>query len=324
MKCAKCGGNITEGKPYCKHCGWRVAKSGAGNGDAAVKERAERGGRSYAVAACAAAVALVLVIVLVILGATGALSGAPNREANAGANGGTTNNEANEGVSVAVPDFAGAGMTRTEATDAAKEAGINVVFVEEYSETARKGQIFSQSPEAGAKVKQGDVVTLTVSLGAQPTPKPTYTVTFKDWDGTVLRTQSVLEGTAATAPADPTREGYTFTGWDKAFDNVTADMTVTAQYTINRYLVIFVDGLIGGSIDVQWVEHGADAEAPEAPKHEDEGFTFTGWDVEFTNVTSKLIVTAQYENNNVAKPTQTPCVYACIDMNEHTRLQTIR
>ena len=104
------------------------------------------------------------------------------------------------------------------------------------------------------------------------------------------------------------------------------EMTVTAQYTINRYryLVIFVDGLIDECIDVQWVEHGADAEAPEAPKHEDEGFTFTGWDVEFTNVTSKLIVTAQYENNNVAKPTQTPCVYACIDMNEHTRLQTIR
>ena len=299
MKCAKCGGNITDGKPFCKHCGWRVvrtAKSGAGNGDTAAKEKAKRGGRSSAVAACAAAVALVLVIVLVILGATGALSGAPNREANAGANGGTTDNKANEGVSVAVPDFAGAGMTRTDATDAAKEAGINVVFVEEYSETAPAGQIFGQSPEAGAKVKQGDVVTLTVSLGAQPTPKPTYTVTFKDWDGTVLRTQSVLEGTAATAPADPTREGYTFTGWDKAFDNVTADMTVTAQYTINRYRyrVIFVDGLTDEMIDVQWVVHGGSAVAPEPPEHV--GYDFRGWDIPFDNVTSNLTVTAQYKS----------------------------
>ena len=58
-----------------------------------------------------------------------------------------------------------------------------------------------------------------------------YTVTFKDWDGTVLSTQSVLEGTAATAPADPTREGYHFVAWDVAFDNITADTTVTAQYT---------------------------------------------------------------------------------------------
>ncbi len=177
ITCTKCGSTVKEGAPYCKHCGWRVAKSGAGNGDAAVKERAERGGRSYAVAACAAAVVLVLVIVLVILGATGALSGAPNREANAGANGGTTDNKANEGVSVAVPDFAGAGMTRTDAMDAAEAAGIRVIFVEEYSETAKRGQIFNQSPEAGTKVKQGDVVTLTVSLGAQPTPKPTPTPT---------------------------------------------------------------------------------------------------------------------------------------------------
>ncbi len=175
ITCTKCGSMVKEGAPYCKHCGWRVAKSGAGNGDAAVKERAERGGRSYAVAACAAAVVLVLVIVLVILGATGALSGAPNREANAGANGGTTDNKANEGVSVAVPDFAGAGMTRTDAMDAAEAAGIRVIFVEEYSETAKRGQIFNQSPEAGTKAKQGDVVTLTVSLGAQPTPKPTLT-----------------------------------------------------------------------------------------------------------------------------------------------------
>ncbi len=61
----------------------------------------------------------------------------------------------------------------------------------------------------------------------------TYTVTFKDWNGTVLKTQeNVVGGTAATAPADPTRDGYTFTGWDKAFDNVTGDLVVTAQYQL--------------------------------------------------------------------------------------------
>lgn len=58
----------------------------------------------------------------------------------------------------------------------------------------------------------------------------TYTVTFVDHDGTVIEEQEVAEGEAATAPADPTREGYVFVGWDKEFSNVTEDMTVTAVY----------------------------------------------------------------------------------------------
>ena len=57
-----------------------------------------------------------------------------------------------------------------------------------------------------------------------------YTVTFKDWDGTVLNTQQVLEGSAAIAPANPTRPGYAFAGWDVDFSNVTSDLVVTATY----------------------------------------------------------------------------------------------
>lgn len=59
----------------------------------------------------------------------------------------------------------------------------------------------------------------------------TYTVTFVDWDGTILDTQTVNYGAAATAPKNPKRDGYVFTIWDCAFDNVTTDLTVTAQYS---------------------------------------------------------------------------------------------
>ena len=66
-----------------------------------------------------------------------------------------------------------------------------------------------------------------------PEPEPTYTVTFYDWDNTVLKTQTVVKGQSATAPAAPTREGYTFTGWDKSFTNVQANLSVKAVYTQN-------------------------------------------------------------------------------------------
>jgi len=61
-----------------------------------------------------------------------------------------------------------------------------------------------------------------------------YTVTFVDHDGSVLGTAEVASGEAATAPVDPVRDGYTFTGWDVPFDNVTADLKVTAQYKKNE------------------------------------------------------------------------------------------
>ena len=121
-----------------------------------------------------------------------------------------------------------------------------------------------------------------------------HTVTFKDWDGTVIKTQEVQHGGDAEAPADPTRVGYTFTGWDKAFTNIMADLVVTAQYEINTYTVTFKDW-DGTVLKTQEVQHGGDAEAPADPTRT--GYTFTGWDKEFTNITADLVVTAQYEIN---------------------------
>ena len=80
-------------------------------------------------------------------------------------------------------------------------------------------------------------VTQNITLVAQWTQNTMsvvqYTVTFKDWDGTVLKTETVESGSAATAPANPTREGYTFIGWSCNFTNVTSDLEVTAQYSQN-------------------------------------------------------------------------------------------
>ena len=57
-----------------------------------------------------------------------------------------------------------------------------------------------------------------------------YTVTFVDWNGTVIKTQTVNNGESAAAPASPTRSGYTFSGWNAPFTNILSNLTVTAQY----------------------------------------------------------------------------------------------
>ena len=126
-----------------------------------------------------------------------------------------------------------------------------------------------------------------------------YTVAFKDWNGTTLKTEQVEQGKSATAPADPVREGYTFIGWDKDFSNVQSDLTVTAQYEQNApepiyYTVTFQDW-DGTTLKTEQVEQGKSATAPAAPVRE--GYTFIGWDKDFSNVQSDLTVTAQYEQN---------------------------
>ncbi|MBR3767706.1 MAG: hypothetical protein IKL10_05645, partial [Clostridia bacterium] len=63
------------------------------------------------------------------------------------------------------------------------------------------------------------------------------TVTWKNYNGDLIRTDSINKGSSATAPAHPNNRPsddtyhYTANGWDKAFTNVTENLTVTAQYT---------------------------------------------------------------------------------------------
>ena len=68
---------------------------------------------------------------------------------------------------------------------------------------------------------------------AQPSGGTGYTVTFKNWNGDTLKTEQVTSGGDATPPSVPARSGYTFSGWDRAYTNITADTTVTAQFAYN-------------------------------------------------------------------------------------------
>ncbi len=102
-----------------------------------------------------------------------------------------------------------------------------------------------------------------------------YNVTFNDWDGSEISSQTVKEEESAIAPADPEREGYTFDSWDKDFSNVSSNLVVTAQYNINSYNVSFnTDG--GSEVSNQLVEYQKSAERP-ATDPTKKGYIFVDW-----------------------------------------------
>ena len=121
-----------------------------------------------------------------------------------------------------------------------------------------------------------------------------HSVTFVDYDGTVLSAQSVAHGSAAIEPTAPGREGYAFIGWDKDFSNVTEDMTVTAQYSANSYSITYT--INGEEYTAQTYEFGAAVSAPEYTVPE--GHTFSGWDIPETMPAENLVLDAALTVNS--------------------------
>jgi uncharacterized repeat protein (TIGR02543 family) len=107
----------------------------------------------------------------------------------------------------------------------------------------------------------------------------TYTLQFLDHDDSVLQTSDHEFGadlSAVTAPADPTRTGYTFDSWDASIPAtmLAGDITITAEYIINTYTVTF-DSNEGSAVDPISGDYGEAEVEPEEPTRD--GYTFNGW-----------------------------------------------
>ena len=82
-----------------------------------------------------------------------------------------------------------------------------------------------------------DITYVNGTLTIESAPVQEYTVTFVNWDGTVLQSGKVAKGeTPKYEGAEPTRPSdekytYAFSGWEPAIVEVTGDATYTAKYT---------------------------------------------------------------------------------------------
>ncbi len=127
-----------------------------------------------------------------------------------------------------------------------------------------------------------------------------YTVTFNSGDGvfaddaTVVGPTNVFYGAAIPVPAEPTREGYDFAGWDAEIPAgmPAENLTFNATWTEAKYTITYI---VNDKKDVKTYKFGEAVEAPADPVVA--GMNFTGWDTEIpvTMPAEDLIIIAVFE-----------------------------
>lgn len=126
-----------------------------------------------------------------------------------------------------------------------------------------------------------------------------HLLTFKDYDKSDIKKDSVEFKSTIERPEDPVREGYTFTGWSDKDSIVTMpdkNVTITAKYEVNTYVMSFRTDA-GEKISSKSYAFGAKVTEPSIPERE--GYTIIGWNKEVpaTMPAHDDTVIAQYQIN---------------------------
>ena len=127
-----------------------------------------------------------------------------------------------------------------------------------------------------------------------------YTITFKPENGGQDIVIKQDYGTAITAPANPTKTGYTFAGWDKTIPSTmpAENITLTARWQVNQYTITFKPENGGQDIVIKQ-DYGTAITAPANPTKT--GYTFAGWDktIPTTMPAGDMTITARWTENRV-------------------------
>ena len=125
-----------------------------------------------------------------------------------------------------------------------------------------------------------------------------YTITFDTDGGTAIAPITQDYQSAITKPSDPTKEGYTFAGWDQAIPDIMPAENITrkALWTVGRYNITFdTDG--GTAIVPINQDYGTNVTAPANPTKT--GYTFDGWDKEIPSImpAENVVIKAKWKIN---------------------------
>ena len=118
-----------------------------------------------------------------------------------------------------------------------------------------------------------------------------YTITFNTDGGSDVAAMTQDYGTAVTAPANPTKTGYTFAGWDTTIPATMPanHMTIKAKWKANTYSITYE--LDGGTMSSQPATHTYGA-ATTISNPTKVGYDFAGWQIDGTNMGTNLTLGA--------------------------------
>ena len=126
-----------------------------------------------------------------------------------------------------------------------------------------------------------------------------HTVTFKNWDGSVLQEETLTFGSVPEYKgATPMREGYAFTGWTPEVGAISGDTVYTALFEeLPKYTITFKnddDSVISSEQYYQGATVVEPATPTKAPVEGEYSYAFAGWDYTVTPANCDATYRATY------------------------------